>query len=155
VTAVHRDCKVGRATEWTFEQLLTKDYLLRNQYEKLRVLFEKRNMNAGGTSTLIPSDRNGISCDMWRGTFDAHRCSASIHKDHGWGSRVLDERSKTKAGRDNRYLIEDFVDASAEHGQTLRHAMRRFGLLAHRTQHMTSATLFLLLGKKTPRSATA
>jgi len=52
-----------------------------------------------------------------------------------------------------RYLIEDFVDALAEHvPDHYRHAMRRFGLLAPRTQHMTSATLFLLLGqKKRPR----
>jgi len=62
-------------------------------------------------------------------------------------------RLKQKRVVTTRYLIEDFVDALAEHvPDHYRHAMRRFGLLAHRTQHMTSATLFLLLGqKKRPR----
>jgi hypothetical protein len=51
------------------------------------------------------------------------------------------------------YLIEEFVDALAAHvPDRYRHAMRRFGLLAPRTQRMTSAALFLLLGqKKRPR----
>lgn len=48
-----------------------------------------------------------------------------------------------------RYLIEEFVDALATHvPDRYRHAMRRFGLLAPRTQGMTSATVFLLLGEK-------
>lgn len=52
-----------------------------------------------------------------------------------------------------RYLIEDFVDALAAHvPDRYRHAMRRFGLLASRTQHSTSAALFLRLGQtKRPR----
>ena len=46
------------------------------------------------------------------------------------------------------YLIEEFVDALAAHvPDRYRHAMRRFGLLAPRTQHMTSAALFALLGQ--------
>jgi len=51
------------------------------------------------------------------------------------------------------YLLEGFVDALAAHvPDRYRHAMRRFGLLAPRTQRMTSAALFLLLGqKKRPR----
>jgi hypothetical protein len=52
-----------------------------------------------------------------------------------------------------RYLIEEFVEALAAHvPDRYRHAMRRFGLLAARTQRMTSATLFLLLDQqKRPR----
>lgn len=52
-----------------------------------------------------------------------------------------------------RYLIEDFVDALAEHvPDRYRHAMRRFGLLAPRAQRTTSSAMFLLLGqKKRPR----
>jgi len=52
-----------------------------------------------------------------------------------------------------QYLIEEFVDALAAHvPDRYKHAMRRFGLLAPRTQHATSAALFLLLGqKKRPR----
>ena len=52
-----------------------------------------------------------------------------------------------------RYLIEDFVDALAEHvPDRYKHAIRRFGLLAPRTQRTTSAAMFLLLGqKKRPR----
>jgi hypothetical protein len=52
-----------------------------------------------------------------------------------------------------RYLIEDFVDALAAHvPDRYRHAMRRFGLLAPRTQRTTSAALFLRLGQmKRPR----
>jgi Putative transposase/Transposase zinc-binding domain len=51
------------------------------------------------------------------------------------------------------YLIEEFVDALAEHvPDRYRHAMRRFGLLAPRTQHTASAAMFLLLGQtKRPR----
>jgi hypothetical protein len=51
------------------------------------------------------------------------------------------------------YLIEEFVDALAAHmPDRYRHAMRRFGLLAPRTQRATSSTLFLLLGQnKRPR----
>ena len=52
-----------------------------------------------------------------------------------------------------RYMIEDFVDALAEQvSDRYRHAMRRFGLLAPRTQRTTSAAMFLLLGQqKRPR----
>jgi hypothetical protein len=51
------------------------------------------------------------------------------------------------------YLIEEFVDLLAAHvPDRYRHAMRRFGLLAPRTQRTTSAALFLLLGQeKRPR----
>ncbi len=51
------------------------------------------------------------------------------------------------------YSIEEFVDALAEHvPDRYRHAMRRFGLLAPRTQHTASAAMFLLLGQtKRPR----
>ncbi|HEY4899740.1 MAG TPA: transposase [Terriglobales bacterium] len=51
------------------------------------------------------------------------------------------------------YAIEEFVDALAAHvPDHYRHAMRRFGLLAPRTQRTTSAALFLLLGQtKRPR----
>ncbi|MGC2112871.1 MAG: hypothetical protein WA655_25360 [Candidatus Korobacteraceae bacterium] len=45
------------------------------------------------------------------------------------------------------YLIEEFVDLLAEHvPDRYRHSMRRFGLLAPRTQHTASAAMFLLLG---------
>lgn len=52
-----------------------------------------------------------------------------------------------------RYLIEEFVDLLVEHvPDRYRHAMRRFGLLAPRTQRTTSAAMFLLLGQeKRPR----
>ena len=52
-----------------------------------------------------------------------------------------------------RYLIQDFVDALAAHvPDRYRHAMRRFGLSAPRTQRTTSASLFLQLGQtKHPR----
>ena len=47
------------------------------------------------------------------------------------------------------YLIEDFVDALAAHVlDRYRHAMRRFGLLAPRAQHVTSPTLFAVLRQK-------
>jgi hypothetical protein len=47
------------------------------------------------------------------------------------------------------YLIEEFTDALAAHvPDRYKHAMRRFGLLAPRTQRATSAALFLLLGQK-------
>ena len=51
------------------------------------------------------------------------------------------------------YLIEEFVEALAAHvPDRYRRAMRRFGLLAPRTQRTTSAALFLLLGQeKRPR----
>ncbi len=51
------------------------------------------------------------------------------------------------------YLIEEFVNALAAHvPDRYRHAMRRFGLLAPRTQRTTSTALFLLLGQtKRPR----
>lgn len=43
------------------------------------------------------------------------------------------------------YLIEEFVDLLAAHvPDHYRHAMRRFGLLAPRTQRATSAAMFLL-----------
>jgi hypothetical protein len=60
---------------------------------------------------------------------------------------------KEKRTVTTRYLIEDFVDALAGHvPDRYRHAMRRFGLLAPRTQRATSAAMFLLLGqKKRPR----
>jgi hypothetical protein len=46
------------------------------------------------------------------------------------------------------YSIEEFVDFLAEHvPDRYRHAMRRFGLLAPRTQRMSSAAMFLLLGQ--------
>ena len=49
----------------------------------------------------------------------------------------------------SHYLIEEFVDALAAHvPDRYRQAMRRFGLLAPRAQHLTSAALFALLGKK-------
>ncbi len=45
------------------------------------------------------------------------------------------------------YLIEEFVDALAEHvPDRYRHAMRRFGLLAPRTQHTASAAMFATAG---------
>lgn len=48
-----------------------------------------------------------------------------------------------------RYLTEEFVDALAAHvPNRYRHAVRRFGLLAPRAQHVTSAALFALLGQK-------
>ena len=52
-----------------------------------------------------------------------------------------------------RYLIEEFVDTLAEHvPDHYRHAMRRFGLLAPRTQCITSTVMWLLLGQeKRPR----
>lgn len=52
-----------------------------------------------------------------------------------------------------RYLTEEFVDALAAHvPDRHRHAMRRFGLLAPRAQHVTAAALFALLGqRKRPR----
>ena len=44
------------------------------------------------------------------------------------------------------YLIEEFVDALAAHvPDRYQHAMRRFGLLAPRTQRVTWAALFTLL----------
>ncbi len=47
------------------------------------------------------------------------------------------------------YLIEDFVNTLAAHvPDRYRHAMRRFGLLAPRSQYTTSAALFVLLGQK-------
>ncbi len=47
------------------------------------------------------------------------------------------------------YLIEEFVDAlAAQVPDRYRHAMRRFGLLAPRTQRVTSAAQFLLLKQK-------
>jgi hypothetical protein len=51
------------------------------------------------------------------------------------------------------YLIEQFVDALAAHvPDRYQHAMRRFGLLAPRSQHLTSAALFAVLGQqKRPR----
>jgi hypothetical protein len=52
------------------------------------------------------------------------------------------------------YSIKEFVNALAAHvPDRYRHAMRRFGLLAPRTQRTTSAALFLLLGQtKRPRA---
>ena len=62
-------------------------------------------------------------------------CPASIHEDYG-------QRRPT-------YLIEEFVDALAAHvPDRYQHAMRRFGLLAPRTQCVTSAALFALLRQK-------
>jgi len=90
-------------------------------------------MNAGGTSTLIHQIEMAFPAICAR-TFDATDCSASIHKDHGWGSRVLDERSKTKAVVTTRYLIE-IRDALAEHVPDTTTPMRRFGCwhTAHNT----------------------
>ena len=47
------------------------------------------------------------------------------------------------------YLIKEFVDAFAAHvPDRHRHAMRRFGLLAPRAQHVASAAVLALLGQK-------
>jgi hypothetical protein len=75
---------------------------------------------------------------------DTRSARALILARPGVRVRAMTKDLKEKRVVTTHYLIEEFVDLLAAHvPDRYRQAMRRFGLLAPRTQRTTSAAMFL------------